>query len=231
MIYIFVSFIWLWMRNFKKKQIEEIITFEFWVNYDFFTKIGHFIRLFLISISFFIIFFLNIEMEFKDDECIKIRSMIVTIDIHTPAKPLISAERVSHQLLCHSCDSITFRLLHCQITHGFWYLIFTLFNISEYFSIYDEADDFHTLEISRARVEHSGTYTISAANSSGSVSCKCDLIVDKGIRSYVEPRFVQKLDTCYSVTEDAQLRIKATVQAYPIVGITWYDSFFIFFLV
>ncbi|XP_065224953.1 titin-like isoform X4 [Planococcus citri] len=91
----------------------------------------------------------------------------------------------------------------------------------QHYSIYEEADGFQSLEICRSMPEHSGTYMITASNDSGSVSCKCDLLVDKGIRTYIEPKFIEKLDMVYSTVEDTQLRIKALVQAYPSVGITW----------
>lgn len=70
--------------------------------------------------------------------------------------------------------------------------------------------------------EHAGTYSVVATNSAGTVSCKCDLIVDKGLRTYVSPIFIKKLDKVYSIVEGSQLRIRALIQAYPAVEVSWF---------
>ncbi|KAJ8954585.1 hypothetical protein NQ318_003116 [Aromia moschata] len=48
-------------------------------------------------------------------------------------------------------------------------------------------DNFQTLEISKTCLEDSGVYSISAQNQFGSLSCRCNLIVDKGIKAYLSP--------------------------------------------
>lgn len=101
-----------------------------------------------------------------------------------------------------------------------------IYAFTEYFSIYKEAGNFHSLEINQTKSEHSGTYSAVATNSSGTVSCKCNLIVDKGIRTYIGPKFVDKLEKVYSITEGSELRIRAVICAYPAVGITWFVSAF-----
>lgn len=70
--------------------------------------------------------------------------------------------------------------------------------------------------------EYAGTYSAVASNPNGTVSCKCELTVDKGIRNYEIPKFTEKLNKVYTVSEDTQLRIRAKVEAYPAVGISWY---------
>lgn len=74
-----------------------------------------------------------------------------------------------------------------------------------------------------ARPEDSGTYTVTAKNEHGSVSCRCDLVVDQGIRAYVAPRFVVKLEPeGAELREGQELRLSGKVEAYPSVGLTWY---------
>ncbi|KRT78694.1 Immunoglobulin, partial [Oryctes borbonicus] len=50
-------------------------------------------------------------------------------------------------------------------------------------------DHFQTLEIAKTYLEDSGVYCVTAANEHGSVTCRCNLVVDKGIRAYVAPEF------------------------------------------
>jgi len=93
--------------------------------------------------------------------------------------------------------------------------------LSENYSIYREANDFYTLEMSKATAECAGTYSAVASNPSGTVSCKCELTVDKGVPSYEIPKFIDQLAQVYAVSENSQLRIRAKVHAYPAVRITW----------
>ncbi|XP_063632972.1 titin homolog isoform X5 [Cydia splendana] len=81
---------------------------------------------------------------------------------------------------------------------------------------------FHTLEIAPCTLEDGGVYSCTARNSSGAVSCRCSLVVDKGIRAYVAPELCCGLDPLYRLREGDELRITAVVEAYPSVGVTWY---------
>nr|CAD7399302.1 unnamed protein product [Timema cristinae] len=82
-------------------------------------------------------------------------------------------------------------------------------------------EHFHTLEISQATLEDGGNYSASARNAHGAVSCKCHLVVDKGIRAYVAPEFLSDLDMDITVKEGGELRLAAQVEAYPTVGVMW----------
>lgn len=87
-----------------------------------------------------------------------------------------------------------------------------------------QEDQFNTLEISRTYLEDSGQYTATAKNELGSVSCHCNLIVDKGIRAYIAPEFYKALDLVYTYEENDEIRIEAHVEAYPAVGVTWHHD-------
>ncbi|KAF4519135.1 hypothetical protein B566_EDAN007408 [Ephemera danica] len=80
---------------------------------------------------------------------------------------------------------------------------------------------FHTLELSGAREEDSGVYSATACNELGGVSCRCRLVVDKGIRAYIAPVFLTALEDM-DVKANAEIRLMAHVEAYPAVGITWH---------
>lgn len=83
---------------------------------------------------------------------------------------------------------------------------------------------FNTLEIIRASLDDCGTYTATARNEHGSVSCHCSMVVDKGIRAYIAPEFFCSLDAEHSVRESEELRLSAQIEAYPAVGIVWYRN-------
>lgn len=85
-------------------------------------------------------------------------------------------------------------------------------------------EQFNTLEISRTFLEDSGQYTATAKNELGSVSCHCNLIVDKGIRAYISPEFYKPLDLIYTYNENEEIQIQAHVEAYPAVGVTWHHD-------
>lgn len=87
-----------------------------------------------------------------------------------------------------------------------------------------QEDQFSTLEISRTYLEDCGQYTATAKNELGSVSCHCNLIVDKGIRAYISPEFYKPLDLIYTYDENEEIRIQAHVEAYPAVGVTWHHD-------
>lgn len=70
-------------------------------------------------------------------------------------------------------------------------------------------------------LEDSGCYMVMAKNASGSVSCRCILVVDKGIRAYIAPEFLCSLDAVYTVKLGGDLRMTAQIEAYPTVGIVW----------
>lgn len=87
-----------------------------------------------------------------------------------------------------------------------------------------QEDQFSTLEISRTYLEDSGQYTATAKNELGSVSCHCNLVVDKGIRAYISPEFYKPLDLAYTFGENEDIRLQAHVEAYPAVGVTWHHN-------
>ncbi|XP_031789478.1 titin homolog isoform X2 [Nasonia vitripennis] len=89
-------------------------------------------------------------------------------------------------------------------------------------SIYIDELHFHTLEIARSSLEDSGCYEACAKNENGSVSCRCILVVDKGIRAYIAPEFLYGLDVAYAVKVGGDLRLTAQIEAYPSVGIVWH---------
>lgn len=60
-------------------------------------------------------------------------------------------------------------------------------------------EHFHTLEIAPTSLEDGGVYEAMARNTSGAVSCRCSLVVDKGIRAYVAPEFCCGLEPLYRV--------------------------------
>lgn len=81
---------------------------------------------------------------------------------------------------------------------------------------------FYTIEISKTSLNDSGQYTVTAKNDLGSVSCHCNLVVDKGIRAYIVPEFYGLFETIYSVKEGEEIRIYGQIEAYPTVGVTWH---------
>ena len=70
----------------------------------------------------------------------------------------------------------------------------------------------------RATLDDSGTYTATATNEYGQISCHCNLIVDKGIRAYIAPEFLASFDPNYNVKYGHELRLCAQIEAYPTVG-------------
>lgn len=82
-------------------------------------------------------------------------------------------------------------------------------------------EQFFTLEIGSATVEDGGKYSARVYNEHGSVSCHCNLIVDKGLKAYVIPKFTHTLEPTVTVKEGGTLRLDAQVEAYPTVGISW----------
>lgn len=87
---------------------------------------------------------------------------------------------------------------------------------------------FNTLEIIKASLDDCGTYSATAKNEYGSVSCHCSLVVDKGIRAYIAPEYLCQLDSEYSAVEDGEIRLSAQIEAYPAVGKKNLFFFFIF---
>ncbi|XP_025160955.1 titin homolog isoform X2 [Harpegnathos saltator] len=87
---------------------------------------------------------------------------------------------------------------------------------------WDDDSNFHTLEIIHSTLEDSGCYMATARNINGSVSCRCVLVVDKGIRAYIAPEFLRDLDAAYTIHPGRELRMSAQVEAYPSVGVVWH---------
>lgn len=89
---------------------------------------------------------------------------------------------------------------------------------------WDDDSNFHTLEIIHSTLEDSGCYMVTARNVNGSVSCRCNLVVDKGIRAYVAPDFLRGLDAAYTIHSGQELRMSAQLEAYPSVGVVWWAT-------
>ncbi|XP_023246836.1 titin homolog isoform X2 [Copidosoma floridanum] len=117
--------------------------------------------------------------------------------------------------------------LTCQV-HGYpapeisWFKDGMEIHESSTRSMYNDESHFHTLEITRSSLEDSGTYEVCAKNANGSVSCRCMLVVDKGIRAYIAPEFLYGLDIAYAVKVGGELRLTAQIEAYPSVGVAWH---------
>jgi hypothetical protein len=79
---------------------------------------------------------------------------------------------------------------------------------------------FHTLELTSARYEDAGLYSVRATNSHGSTTCHSFLIVDDGLHAYVSPRFLVDLEDV-SVPQGANLVIEGAIHAYPAAGVIW----------
>ncbi|KAK0177708.1 hypothetical protein PV328_001733 [Microctonus aethiopoides] len=117
--------------------------------------------------------------------------------------------------------------LTCQVTgcpepEVTWYKYREEIYSHDNVAIWNDEAHFHTLEISRSTIDDSGIYMARAKNAYGSVTCRCHLVVDKGIRAYIAPEFLGHLDSFYTVKAGSELRMTAQVEAYPTVGITWH---------
>jgi Immunoglobulin I-set domain len=93
------------------------------------------------------------------------------------------------------------------------------FSFAERFNL-STSEAFHTLEIQHTMETDSGIYSATARNMHGSISCRCRLVVDKGIRAYLAPVFIFGLEN-KEVKPGCEIRVCAQVEAYPTVGITW----------
>lgn len=79
------------------------------------------------------------------------------------------------------------------------------------------------MEITQANADDPGSYRISAKNIHGSVSCRCNLTVDRGIRAYIAPEFDAPLPIePIAVKEGGEITLSAHVEAYPTVDVMWY---------
>ncbi|XP_026670517.1 myosin light chain kinase, smooth muscle-like [Ceratina calcarata] len=118
--------------------------------------------------------------------------------------------RLTCQVMGHPTPEITWfkdgKEIHQDERHAFW----------------DNDSNFYTLEIIQAMLEDSGCYMVTARNVNGSVSCRCILVVDKGIRAYIAPEFLHGLDPAYTVKVGGDCRMTAQIEAYPSVGIVWH---------
>lgn len=115
-----------------------------------------------------------------------------------------------------------------EISSGMTYLYYTGKALIAFFtdqhSFWTDGN-FQTLEISKTVLEDSGTYCVTAQNNFGSISCRCSLVVDKGIKAYVTPTFSENLEPSYlEIQEGKELRMSGRVVAYPVVGVMWYKD-------
>ncbi|XP_043525679.1 titin homolog isoform X2 [Frieseomelitta varia] len=117
--------------------------------------------------------------------------------------------------------------LTCQVTGNpapevTWYKDADEIRQDERHVFWNNDSNFYTLEIIHSVLEDSGCYMVMAKNASGSVSCRCILVVDKGIRAYIAPEFLCGLDAAYTMKLGEDLRMTAQIEAYPSVGIVWH---------
>lgn len=64
---------------------------------------------------------------------------------------------------------------------------------------------------------------MTAKNDYGTISCRCNLVVDQGIRAYIPPEFKGQLEASSVVLKEGEeLRLYGKIEAYPIVGVVWY---------
>ncbi|KAL1131132.1 hypothetical protein AAG570_012369 [Ranatra chinensis] len=87
--------------------------------------------------------------------------------------------------------------------------------------ITSSSDGFHTLEITRATEEDGGEYCVSGKNEHGCLGCRAQLTVDKGLRGYIAPAFVSQVECVTAAAGGSELRLRARVEAYPSIGISW----------
>ncbi|CAG0914301.1 unnamed protein product [Notodromas monacha] len=78
---------------------------------------------------------------------------------------------------------------------------------------------FHTLEVTNARYEDAGLFSVRAMNTHGATTCHASLIVDDGLHAYVSPKFLVDLEDV-SVVEGSSLVVEAAIEAYPAAGVT-----------
>ncbi|XP_072764137.1 uncharacterized protein [Anoplolepis gracilipes] len=118
--------------------------------------------------------------------------------------------RLTCQVIGHPIPEITWYKNEAKISqddrHIFW----------------NDDSNFHTLEIIHSTLDDSGCYMVTARNVNGSISCRCTLVVDKGIRAYVAPEFLRGLDAAYTIRSGEELRMSAQLEAYPSVGVVWH---------
>lgn len=86
--------------------------------------------------------------------------------------------------------------------------------------IFDEGQS-QTFEISRSKLEDSGKYAVTARNQFGSVTCHFNLIVDKGIRSYIAPEIISSHENNLRFFEGEEIKLAAQVEAYPAINVAW----------
>ncbi|XP_071646927.1 uncharacterized protein [Temnothorax longispinosus] len=118
--------------------------------------------------------------------------------------------RLTCQVIGHPAPEIT------------WYKNGTEISQDDRHIFWDDDSNFHTLEIIHSTLEDSGCYMVTARNINGSVSCRCILVVDKGIRAYIAPEFLRDLNAAYAIHLGGELRMSAQLEAYPSVGVVWH---------
>ncbi|XP_034651180.1 LOW QUALITY PROTEIN: muscle M-line assembly protein unc-89-like [Drosophila subobscura] len=118
---------------------------------------------------------------------------------------------------------LTCQIVGYPVPEILWYKDEELINADSRHLITAEGQ-FFTLEIAATTLDMSGTYTCLAKNELGSVSCHCNLVVDKGIRAYISPDFYVPLDPFYVFPEGSEIRLSTKVEAYPAVGVTWHRN-------
>ncbi|XP_047736468.1 uncharacterized protein LOC108682041 isoform X2 [Hyalella azteca] len=86
---------------------------------------------------------------------------------------------------------------------------------------WQEDGHFYSLELSEAQHEDAAIYSVTATNPYGCVTCRCRLIVDSGLRSYISPMFLRELEDV-SVSEGETIILQTVIEAYPTIGVVWH---------
>ena len=92
-------------------------------------------------------------------------------------------------------------------------------NVSEYTSIYSEAD-FQHVQLDDLTLEHSGQYCVEAFNEHGCVRSYFMLTVDNGLERYMPPFFTKELSDVI-LPRGRNLLLHCRVESYPCIGVTW----------
>ncbi|XP_064106001.1 myosin light chain kinase, smooth muscle-like isoform X3 [Macrobrachium nipponense] len=93
--------------------------------------------------------------------------------------------------------------------------------IDDCHTTWQEDGHFYTLEISNSTHDDAAIYSACASNLYGSVLCKCRLIVDSGLKSYISPMFLRELED-QSVRQGETITLQTVIEAYPTIGVVWH---------
>ncbi|ROT75124.1 putative titin-like, partial [Penaeus vannamei] len=102
-----------------------------------------------------------------------------------------------------------------------WYKEGILMSPDDCHTMWQEDGHFYTLEISNSTHDDAAVYSVRASNPYGSVMCRCRLVVDSGLTSYISPMFLRELED-QSVREGSTITLQTVIEAYPTIGVVWH---------